>query len=193
MTMSTPRSSCSGNIKPASMIMMSSVVRTTSMFIPNSPSPPSGMAHTEDWLNLSFFRVRPTFLIYGQRIPSRHAGTARRAPTAEMHAWQNRMTRMKRQFNPCCPRRGERWPREARRHRNSQLHEKPSADYSSDEAENHVNDTAEATAARNMTSDPASQETNDNRGNKAGRSHLNVDGVLVNLVRNRDDCGAQGS
>jgi hypothetical protein len=49
------------------------------MFIPNSPSPPSGMAHTDDWLNLSFFRVRPTFLIYGRRIASRHAGTAPRA------------------------------------------------------------------------------------------------------------------
>jgi hypothetical protein len=38
------------------MMMMSSSVRRTSMFIPNSPSPPSGMAHTEDWLNLFFFR-----------------------------------------------------------------------------------------------------------------------------------------
>src|SRR5215470_1018883 len=44
MTRSTPRSSDSGNIMPASMTMMSSPSRNTSMFMPNSPSPPRGMA-----------------------------------------------------------------------------------------------------------------------------------------------------
>src|SRR5713101_9019848 len=44
MTRSTPRSSDSGNIMPASMTMMSSPTRKAIIFIPNSPSPPSGMA-----------------------------------------------------------------------------------------------------------------------------------------------------
>src|SRR5205823_12928547 len=44
MTRSTPKSSDSGNIMPASMTMMSSPSCSTSMFMPNSPSPPRGMA-----------------------------------------------------------------------------------------------------------------------------------------------------
>src|SRR5690242_6000036 len=41
-TMSTPSSSASGNIRPASMTMISSPHRTAMQFIPNSPRPPSG-------------------------------------------------------------------------------------------------------------------------------------------------------
>src|SRR5512146_1147055 len=41
-TMSTPSSSDSGNMSPASMTMMSSPQRTAMQFIPNSPRPPSG-------------------------------------------------------------------------------------------------------------------------------------------------------
>src|SRR5579859_7389999 len=44
MTRSTPRSSDSGNIMPASMTRMSSPNRKAIMFMPNSPRPPSGMA-----------------------------------------------------------------------------------------------------------------------------------------------------
>src|SRR5882762_10224055 len=44
MTRSTPSSSDSGNIMPASMTRMSSPTRRAIMFIPNSPRPPSGMA-----------------------------------------------------------------------------------------------------------------------------------------------------
>src|SRR5438874_8549309 len=44
MTRSTPKSSDSGNIMPASMTMRSSPSRNTIMFMPNSPSPPRGMA-----------------------------------------------------------------------------------------------------------------------------------------------------
>src|SRR6266704_3437244 len=44
MTRSTPRSSDSGNIMPASMTMISSPSRSAIMFIPNSPRPPRGMA-----------------------------------------------------------------------------------------------------------------------------------------------------
>src|SRR6266851_2020398 len=44
MTRSTPRSSDSGNIMPASMTIMSSPSRRPIMFMPNSPRPPSGMA-----------------------------------------------------------------------------------------------------------------------------------------------------
>src|SRR5205807_14674 len=44
MTKSTPKSSDSGNIMPASRTMMSSPSRSTIMFMPNSPSPPRGMA-----------------------------------------------------------------------------------------------------------------------------------------------------
>src|SRR5215467_13745476 len=42
-TMSTPSNSASGNINPASMTMMSSAQRMAMQFMPNSPSPPSGM------------------------------------------------------------------------------------------------------------------------------------------------------
>src|SRR6266853_312306 len=42
MTKSTPRSSDSGNIMPASMTMMSSPTRRAIIFMPNAPSPPSG-------------------------------------------------------------------------------------------------------------------------------------------------------
>src|SRR5215472_3663829 len=42
-TMSTPSSSASGNINPASITMMSSAQRIAMQFMPNSPSPPSGM------------------------------------------------------------------------------------------------------------------------------------------------------
>src|SRR5512146_1734061 len=41
-TMSTPSSSASGNIRPASMTMISSPQRTAMQFMPNSPSPPRG-------------------------------------------------------------------------------------------------------------------------------------------------------
>src|SRR5436190_34500 len=41
-TMSTPSSSDSGNISPASMTKMSSPQRTAMQFIPNSPNPPKG-------------------------------------------------------------------------------------------------------------------------------------------------------
>src|SRR5919108_2347708 len=41
-TMSTPSSSDSGNMRPASMTMMSSPQRTAMQFMPNSPSPPRG-------------------------------------------------------------------------------------------------------------------------------------------------------
>src|SRR5713101_2824362 len=41
-TMSTPKSSASGNIRPASITMMSSPQRTAMQFMPNSPRPPSG-------------------------------------------------------------------------------------------------------------------------------------------------------
>src|SRR5215472_14348833 len=51
ITRSTPRSSDSGNIMPASMTMMSSPSRNTIMFIPNSPSPPRGKA-VSDWADL---------------------------------------------------------------------------------------------------------------------------------------------
>src|SRR3954462_5384759 len=40
--MSTPSSSLSGNMRPASMTMMSSPQRTAMQFMPNSPSPPRG-------------------------------------------------------------------------------------------------------------------------------------------------------
>src|SRR5206468_159529 len=42
-TMSTPSSSDSGNMRPASMTMMSSPQRTAMQFMPNSPRPPSGI------------------------------------------------------------------------------------------------------------------------------------------------------
>src|SRR6185437_12018955 len=42
-TMSTPRSSDSGNMRPASMTMMSSSQRSARQFMPNSPRPPRGM------------------------------------------------------------------------------------------------------------------------------------------------------
>src|SRR6185437_8422260 len=42
-TMSTPRSSDSGNMIPASMTMMSSSQRSARQFMPNSPRPPRGM------------------------------------------------------------------------------------------------------------------------------------------------------
>src|SRR3954467_7910060 len=41
-TMSTPSSSLSGNMRPASITMMSSPQRTAMQFMPNSPSPPRG-------------------------------------------------------------------------------------------------------------------------------------------------------
>src|SRR3954447_7101619 len=41
--MSTPSSSASGNIMPASMTMMSSPYRRAIEFIPNSPRPPNGI------------------------------------------------------------------------------------------------------------------------------------------------------
>src|SRR5437016_2200613 len=44
ITRSTPKSSDSGNIMPASMTMISSPTRSTSMFMPNSPRPSRGMA-----------------------------------------------------------------------------------------------------------------------------------------------------
>jgi len=44
ITRSTPSNSDSGNIIPASTTMMSSPNRNAIMFIPNSPSPPSGIA-----------------------------------------------------------------------------------------------------------------------------------------------------
>src|ERR1700681_2664467 len=43
MTRSTPRSSDSGNIMPASTTIISSPTRSTIMFIPNSPRPPRGI------------------------------------------------------------------------------------------------------------------------------------------------------
>src|SRR5579863_5619128 len=47
MTMSTPSNSCSGNIRPASITIMSSPQRRAIMFIPNSPKPPRGIASNE--------------------------------------------------------------------------------------------------------------------------------------------------
>src|SRR6266699_1689738 len=47
ITRSTPKSSDSGNIMPASMTMMSSPSRSAIMFMPNSPRPPRGMAVRE--------------------------------------------------------------------------------------------------------------------------------------------------
>src|SRR5258708_29169345 len=41
--MSTPSNSASGNMRPASMTMMSSPQRTAMQFMPNSPRPPRGM------------------------------------------------------------------------------------------------------------------------------------------------------
>src|SRR5215472_15299725 len=42
-TTSTPNNSVSGNMRPASMTMMSSAQRIARQFIPNSPRPPSGI------------------------------------------------------------------------------------------------------------------------------------------------------
>src|SRR5215472_9203861 len=47
MTRSTPNSSDSGNIIPESTTMMSSSSCSTIMFMPNSPSPPRGIAVSE--------------------------------------------------------------------------------------------------------------------------------------------------
>src|SRR5260370_19721335 len=58
ITISTPRSSTSGNIIPASIRIMSSPVRSTSMFIPNSPSPPRGIAKREGFFNAARILVR---------------------------------------------------------------------------------------------------------------------------------------
>src|ERR1700674_4127510 len=58
ITISTPRSSASGNIIPASIKIMSSPVRNTSMFIPNSPSPPKGIAKREGLFNAARILVR---------------------------------------------------------------------------------------------------------------------------------------
>src|SRR5258708_9694578 len=41
--MSTPSNSASGNIRPASITIMSSPQRTAMQFIPNSPRPPRGI------------------------------------------------------------------------------------------------------------------------------------------------------
>src|SRR5512146_1918461 len=41
--MSTPSNSDSGNMRPASITMMSSPQRTAMQFMPNSPRPPRGM------------------------------------------------------------------------------------------------------------------------------------------------------
>jgi hypothetical protein len=46
MTRSTPKSSGSGNITPASMSRAVSPQAMSSMFMPNSPTPPSGMTST---------------------------------------------------------------------------------------------------------------------------------------------------
>src|ERR1700676_5057551 len=53
MTISTPRSSASGNIMPASIKIMSSPERRTIMFMPNSPSPPRGIAKREGLSNVA--------------------------------------------------------------------------------------------------------------------------------------------
>src|SRR6266567_6136042 len=60
ITISTPRSSASGNIIPASIRIMSSPVRSTSMFIPNSPNPPRGIAKREGFVNAARNLVRDT-------------------------------------------------------------------------------------------------------------------------------------
>src|SRR5215469_4604540 len=67
MTRSTPRSSDSGNIMPASMTMMSSPSRNTIMFMPNSPSPPRGMA-VSDWADL--LAVLPGVLLKEESTPA---------------------------------------------------------------------------------------------------------------------------
>src|ERR1700676_3966831 len=58
MTMSTPRSSASGNIMPASIKIMSSPERRTSIFMPNSPSPPRGIAKREGLSNVAHILMR---------------------------------------------------------------------------------------------------------------------------------------
>src|SRR5581483_716363 len=57
-TMSTPSSSSSGNMRPASMTMMSSPKRRARQFMPNSPSPPRGMiCSLSEAMNLQFRAV----------------------------------------------------------------------------------------------------------------------------------------
>src|SRR6266853_6554327 len=58
ITISTPRSSTSGNIIPASIKIMSSPARSTSMFIPNSPRPPRGIAKREGFVNAARILAR---------------------------------------------------------------------------------------------------------------------------------------
>ena len=92
MTMSTPRSSCSGNISPASMTMMSSPERRASMFIPNSPNPPSGMAHNEGALNLFLSSFLPGGYgnnFCGSQTILSHSGRLRR------RAWERNPLRAK--------------------------------------------------------------------------------------------------
>src|SRR6185437_13730354 len=62
-TISTPSSSVSGNMRPASMTMMSSPQRTAMQFIPNSPRPPRGTrcSFPAGISNLNANRVSPWF------------------------------------------------------------------------------------------------------------------------------------
>src|SRR5262249_4439355 len=85
MIRSTPSWSGSGNITPASMRIVVSSHDTAIMFMPNSPTPPSGMTSsvagdtsgTADWF-----------------IPSpAHSGRITTAPTYDLHAryWTKRI------------------------------------------------------------------------------------------------------
>ena len=56
MTRSTPNISSSGNIKPASITMMSSSYSITIMFLPISPNPPIGIIFSFDFAIILFLR-----------------------------------------------------------------------------------------------------------------------------------------
>src|SRR5882762_5888739 len=86
MTRSTPRSSDSGNIMPASMTMISSPSRSAIMFMPNSPRPPRGIAvrDCEDLLNDA---STP-----GRKRESYHSGVDHQSPRLKACAMATRIT-----------------------------------------------------------------------------------------------------
>ena len=88
--MSTPRSSCSGNIRPASMTMMSSPKRRAIMFMPNSPSPPSGMAHNEGCQSKRCSSVSFSLKL---QVSSYHSGSGRSRCWANPDSPQRRRER----------------------------------------------------------------------------------------------------
>src|SRR5215469_746974 len=197
MTRSTPNSSDSGNIIPESTTMMSSPNCSTIMFMPNSPSPPRGIAVSECVVLLGAL-LKETLTPQCKR-ESYHTAKIRewrrcreqgskRIPKRLMVRITGKEVGDRNEDNSaeCCG--GNRVQKTSAK--KFKLHKDPPANKRSNKTKNNVRDAAKAASASDLPREPAGDQAHQKPPDKPVRFDPDTKNSLCENVRGKHEASS---